>query len=303
MALAGNDDRLPGRPPVAEGAGDARRSGDEPRDGAFHVDLDAERDRPILQGPDHLEARPVAHVCQPRVRMAAEWPLQDPAVRGPIEHRAPQLELADGRAPRDGGAGTGPRARAVGRRLRSDRGRPDPAAAVRWPFAPAARPRRRPDRPRDDPHPPGPRRRARHPGLHGVHDHPPDHRPAAVTGAFGYWRTTGEPIVFPAKSVVLATGGIGKALRGHLELLGVQRRRPGARLRGRRRADRHGVRPVPPDRDGLAARRARPARHRGGPRRGRDPAQQGRRAVHVGLPARGPAGGVRRDRRGGGAAG
>jgi succinate dehydrogenase / fumarate reductase, flavoprotein subunit len=33
----------------------------------------------------------------------------------------------------------------------------------------------------------------------------------AVVGAFGYWRTTGAPIVFPAKAVVLATGGIGKA--------------------------------------------------------------------------------------------
>jgi succinate dehydrogenase / fumarate reductase flavoprotein subunit len=35
--------------------------------------------------------------------------------------------------------------------------------------------------------------------------------PAGVTGAVGYWRTTGHPIVFPAKAVVLATGGIGKA--------------------------------------------------------------------------------------------
>jgi succinate dehydrogenase / fumarate reductase flavoprotein subunit len=32
-----------------------------------------------------------------------------------------------------------------------------------------------------------------------------------VTGAVGYWRTTGRPIAFPAKAVVLATGGIGKA--------------------------------------------------------------------------------------------
>ena len=39
--------------------------------------------------------------------------------------------------------------------------------------------------------------------------------------------------------------------------MGVQRRRPGARLRGRRRAHRHGVRPVPPDRHGLAAGRPR----------------------------------------------
>ncbi len=32
-----------------------------------------------------------------------------------------------------------------------------------------------------------------------------------VTGAFGYWRTTGQPIVFPAKAIVLATGGVGRA--------------------------------------------------------------------------------------------
>ena len=35
--------------------------------------------------------------------------------------------------------------------------------------------------------------------------------PAGVTGAVGYWRTTGEPIAFPAKATVIATGGIGKA--------------------------------------------------------------------------------------------
>ena len=34
---------------------------------------------------------------------------------------------------------------------------------------------------------------------------------ARVTGAFGYWRTTGAPVVFPARAIVLATGGIGKA--------------------------------------------------------------------------------------------
>jgi succinate dehydrogenase / fumarate reductase flavoprotein subunit len=32
-----------------------------------------------------------------------------------------------------------------------------------------------------------------------------------VRGAFGCWRTTGEPIVFPAKAVILATGGVGRA--------------------------------------------------------------------------------------------
>jgi succinate dehydrogenase / fumarate reductase flavoprotein subunit len=34
---------------------------------------------------------------------------------------------------------------------------------------------------------------------------------AGVVGAFGYWRTTGAPVVFPARAVVLATGGFGKA--------------------------------------------------------------------------------------------
>ncbi|MEX2393214.1 MAG: fumarate reductase/succinate dehydrogenase flavoprotein subunit [Actinomycetota bacterium] len=33
----------------------------------------------------------------------------------------------------------------------------------------------------------------------------------AISGAFGYWRTTGEFITFSAKAVVVATGGIGKA--------------------------------------------------------------------------------------------
>src|SRR5687767_13402662 len=35
--------------------------------------------------------------------------------------------------------------------------------------------------------------------------------PERVTGAFGYWRNDGRPVVFPAKSIVLATGGIGRA--------------------------------------------------------------------------------------------
>jgi succinate dehydrogenase / fumarate reductase flavoprotein subunit len=36
-------------------------------------------------------------------------------------------------------------------------------------------------------------------------------RPDRVKGAFGYWRTTGQTVVFPAKAIVLATGGIGRA--------------------------------------------------------------------------------------------
>jgi succinate dehydrogenase / fumarate reductase flavoprotein subunit len=36
-------------------------------------------------------------------------------------------------------------------------------------------------------------------------------RPDRVRGAFGYWRTSGRPVVFPAKAIVIATGGIGRA--------------------------------------------------------------------------------------------
>jgi succinate dehydrogenase / fumarate reductase flavoprotein subunit len=36
-------------------------------------------------------------------------------------------------------------------------------------------------------------------------------RPDRVKGAFGYWRTTGKPVVFPAKAIVLATGGVGRS--------------------------------------------------------------------------------------------
>ncbi len=40
-----------------------------------------------------------------------------------------------------------------------------------------------------------------------------DGKPAKIRGAFGYWRENGRFVVFRAKSVVLATGGIGRAFR------------------------------------------------------------------------------------------
>ena len=55
-----------------------------------------------------------------------------------------------------------------------------------------------------------------------------------VAGAFGYWRETGRFIVFKAKSVVIATGGIGKAWTHHFQFLGVHRRRDGSGLRSGR---------------------------------------------------------------------
>ena len=138
---------------------------------------------------------------------------------------------------------------------------------------------------------------AGHHGLHGVHDHPPADldRPGAgapsATGGRRASRSSSRPR--RSSSPPAASAGPTRSL----ELVGVLRRRPGPGLPRRRGAHRHGVRPVPSDRDGLAARRPRPARDRGRPGRGRDPAQQRRRAVHVEVPARGPPPRVRRDRR------
>ena len=102
-----------------------------------------------------------------------------------------------------------------------------------------------------------------------------------IAGAFGYDRERGRFHLFRAKAVVLATGGIGRAYQDHQQQLGIHRRRPGAGLRRRRRADGHGVRPVPSDRHGLAAERARHPGHRRRARRRRRAAQQGRQALHV----------------------
>ena len=52
-------------------------------------------DAVILQRPDHLEARAIADVREPRILVAAEVALEDPAVVRAVEERAPGLELAD----------------------------------------------------------------------------------------------------------------------------------------------------------------------------------------------------------------
>jgi hypothetical protein len=52
-----------------------------------------QRDDPLLQRADHLQAGPVAHVRQPRVLVPAEVPLADLPVLGAVEQRAPGLEL------------------------------------------------------------------------------------------------------------------------------------------------------------------------------------------------------------------
>ena len=53
----------------------------------------------------------------------------------------------------------------------------------------------------------------RHRRLHGVQDPPPaqGRQRAAVSAAVGYWRPSGEFVIFTAKAFVLATGSIGKS--------------------------------------------------------------------------------------------
>ena len=122
--------------------------------------------------------------------------------------------LAHGAAPRPGGARPRARARAVGRAVRPHARRPHPPARLRRPHLQAARPRRRPHRPRDDPHAPGPRRPLRASTSTWSARSPACSRTAtgsparSATGA-----TSGAFVVFRAKAVVLATGGIGKAYK------------------------------------------------------------------------------------------
>ncbi len=62
-------------------------------DRAFHVHVDAERDRALLKGADHLQAGAVADVGEARVAVAAEVALGDLAFLGAVEERAPTLEF------------------------------------------------------------------------------------------------------------------------------------------------------------------------------------------------------------------
>jgi hypothetical protein len=79
--------------PVGEGAGDLVVRLEQVGDRALHVDVDTERDQPLLEGPDHLQAGAVADVGQPGVAVAAEVALADQPVRRTVEQRAPVLEL------------------------------------------------------------------------------------------------------------------------------------------------------------------------------------------------------------------
>src|SRR5215203_266561 len=63
--------------------------------GRLHVDVGVGCEDLLLEGPDHLQPGTVADVAEPAVGVAAEGPLRDPALRRPVEERAPLLELDD----------------------------------------------------------------------------------------------------------------------------------------------------------------------------------------------------------------
>ena len=61
------------------------------------MDIDSLVNSVVLQSADHFQSGTIADVRQARIFMAAEIPLQNPAILGAIENRAPSLELAHSR--------------------------------------------------------------------------------------------------------------------------------------------------------------------------------------------------------------
>ena len=80
---------------VSKGADHAFAVLEQSDDGVLHVDVEAQMDSVILQRANHLEAGAVADVRQARIAVAAEITLQDAAVRGAVEERAPGFQLAN----------------------------------------------------------------------------------------------------------------------------------------------------------------------------------------------------------------
>jgi hypothetical protein len=69
--------------------------GEQTEDRALHEDVDAQRNRTVLQGADHLQAGAVTDVSEAGETVAAEVALQDAPIGGAVERRAPLLELHD----------------------------------------------------------------------------------------------------------------------------------------------------------------------------------------------------------------
>ena len=80
---------------VSGGADDTAGVHEQVEDGALHVYFHAAVDAVVLQGADHFEAGAVADVGEARIFVTAKVTLQDAAVLGAVEERAPGFELAD----------------------------------------------------------------------------------------------------------------------------------------------------------------------------------------------------------------
>src|SRR5207244_7898391 len=80
--------------PVAERARHPLAVFEQPGDGAFHVDINAQAHTAILECADHLQARAVTDVAEAFEGVAAEGALQDLTLLGAVKKRAPLLQLA-----------------------------------------------------------------------------------------------------------------------------------------------------------------------------------------------------------------
>ena len=92
--LGAEDDELARGAPVPDGAGH-RTVGvaQEAEHLDLHEHLDPVRHRFLLQGPDQLQAGPVADVGQSGEPVTSEVALEDEPFLGPVEQGAPVLEL------------------------------------------------------------------------------------------------------------------------------------------------------------------------------------------------------------------
>ena len=80
---------------VTERAHDAAAIFEQHQDGAFHVNIHAAVHAVVLQCANHFQAGAVADVRQTRIFVSAEIALQDAAVCGAVEQRAPRFQFAD----------------------------------------------------------------------------------------------------------------------------------------------------------------------------------------------------------------
>ena len=82
-------------PPISQGAADAFSILEQPRDSAFHVNINSQMNAAILQGANHLESGTIAYVAETLERVSAERSLQNVSLAGAIKQRAPLLQLSN----------------------------------------------------------------------------------------------------------------------------------------------------------------------------------------------------------------